>query len=104
MAIYKCPHCSYESNHKWVVTRHMNSKHVGRVLYHQGYVESPQNQQSVNFPYPTQHLYNPQPVGHLYGQQHVNLQSQPTGHPYVQHPYTPVNQQRPASYYQSCSE
>ena len=105
MAIYKCPHCSYESNHKWVVTRHMNSKHKvqqpqveGYYPHHQGYVESPQYQQSVNLPYPTQHLYNPQPVGHLYGQQPVNLQSQPTGHPYVQHPYTPMNQPYPASY------
>ena len=83
MAVYKCPHCTYKSNHKWVVTRHMDSKHKVQQPQVEGYdpqyrrhIESPPNfQQSVNLPYPAQHPYNPQPVGHLYGERPVNVQS-----------------------------
>ena len=28
MAIHHCPHCSFESSHKWVVKRHKVSKHI----------------------------------------------------------------------------
>ena len=28
MAIHHCPHCSFESSHKWVVKRHKVSKHM----------------------------------------------------------------------------
>ena len=78
MAVHKCSHCSYLSNRITNVRRHIESKHVGGVVYHQrgGSVESPSNfQQSVNLPYPAQHPYNSQLVGHLYGERPVNVQS-----------------------------
>ena len=29
--MHKCSYCDYKSNHKWVVTRHMNTTHAGTV-------------------------------------------------------------------------
>ena len=90
MVVHKCSHCSFESTHKWVVKRHMESQHnvqqehvAGRHPYvepSQGFnsvsVYHPQHtMQPLNLPYPAQHPYNPQPVGHLYGQRPVNIQS-----------------------------
>ena len=90
MVVHKCSHCSFESTHKWVVKRHMESQHnvqqehvAGRHPYvepSQGFnsvsVYHPQHtMQPLNLPYPAQHPYNPQPLGHLYGQRPVNVQS-----------------------------
>ena len=99
MVVHKCSHCSFESSHKWVVKRHMESKHnvqqehvAGRHPYvepSQGFnsvsVYHPQHtMQPLNLPYPAQHPYNPQPVGHLYGQRTVNVQS-PAPYTYPNH-------------------
>ena len=90
MVVHKCSHCSFESTHKWVVKRHMESQHnvqqaqvAGGHPYaepSQGFngvsVYHPQHtMQSLNLPYPAQHPYNSQPVSYLYGQHPVNLQS-----------------------------
>ena len=99
MVVHKCSHCSFESTHKWVVKRHMESQHnvqqehvAGRHPYvepSQGFnsvsVYHPQHtMQPLNLPYPAQHPYNPQPVGHLYGQRTVNVQS-PAPYTYPNH-------------------
>ena len=99
MVVHKCSHCSFESTHKWVVKRHMESQqnvqqeHVaGRHPYvepSQGFnsvsVYHPQHtMQPLNLPYPAQHPYNPQHVGHLYGQRTVNVQS-PAPYTYPNH-------------------
>ena len=90
MVVHKCSHCSFESTHKWVVKRHMESQHnvqqehvAGGYPYaepSQGFnsvsVYHPQHtMQPLNLPYPAQHPYNPQPVGHLFGERPVNVQS-----------------------------
>ena len=90
MVVHKCSHCSFESTHKWVVKRHMESQHnvqqehvAGGHPYaepSQGFnsvsVYHPQHtMQPLNLPYPAQHPYNSQPVSYLYGQHPVNLQS-----------------------------
>ena len=99
MVVHKCSHCSFESTHKWVVKRHMESQHnvqqehvAGRHPYvepSQGFnsvsVYHPQHtMQPLNLPYPAQHPYNPQHVGHLYGQRTVNVQS-PAPYTYPNH-------------------
>ena len=99
MVVHKCSHCSFESTHKWVVKRHMESQHnvqqeyvAGRHPYvkpSQGFnsasVYHPQHtMQPLNLPYPAQHPYNPHPVGHLYGQRTVNVQS-PAPYTYPNH-------------------
>ena len=99
MVVHKCSHCSFESTHKWVVKRHMESKHnvqqehvAGRHPYvepSQGFnsvsvYHPPHTMQPLNLPYPAQHPYNPQPVGHLYGQRTVNVQS-PAPYTYPNH-------------------
>ena len=99
MVVHKCSHCSFESTHKWVVKRHMESQHNVQQVHVAGrhpYVEPSQGFNSVsvyhpqhtmqplNLPYPAQHPYNPQPVGHLYGQRTVNVQS-PAPYTYPNH-------------------
>ena len=99
MVVHKCSHCSFESTHKWVVKRHMESQHNVQQEHVAGrhpYVEPSQGFNSVsvyhprhtmqplNLPYPAQHPYNPQPVGHLYGQRTVNVQS-PAPYTYPNH-------------------
>ena len=99
MVVHKCSHCSFESTHKWVVKRHMESQHNVQQVHVAGrhpYVEPSQGFNSVsvyhpqhtmqplNLPYPAQHPYNPQHVGHLYGQRTVNVQS-PAPYTYPNH-------------------